>query len=69
MFAYVYIVRLWQSRKFGSYYNSVKRMRMKKYSLIRKIELKKQGVCVGKDDVYFNYKTKKNKLMNDFVPW
>ena len=44
-------------------------MRMKKYSLIRKIELKKQGVCVGKDDVYFNYKTKKNKLMNDFVPW
>ena len=33
------------------------------------IEFKKQGVCVGEDDVYFNYTIKNNQLMNGFMPW
>ena len=40
-----------------------------KVSFNKNLEFEKQGVCVGEDDVYFNYTTKKNQLMNGSVPW
>ena len=40
-----------------------------KVSFNKNIEFEKQGVCVGEDDVYFNYTTEKIQLMNGFVLW
>jgi hypothetical protein len=40
-----------------------------KVSFNKNIEFEKQCVCVGKDNVYFNYTTEKKKLINDFIPW
>lgn len=33
------------------------------------IEFENQGVCVGNDDVYFNYNFEKDQLMNGSFPW
>jgi hypothetical protein len=40
-----------------------------KVSFNKNIEFKKQRVCIGKDDVYFNYTTEKNQLINGFIHW
>ena len=40
-----------------------------KISFNKNIEFEKQGLCVGEDDVYFNYTTKEDHLMNGSVPW
>lgn len=41
-----------------------------KISFNKTIECKKQGVCVGEDDAYFNcYTTKEDHLMCGLVPW
>ena len=40
-----------------------------KVSFNKNIEFAKQSVCNGEDEIYFNYTTEKNQLMNDFVPW
>ena len=40
-----------------------------KISFNKNIEFEKQGVCVGDDDVYFNYTTVKDQLMNGSIPW
>jgi hypothetical protein len=41
-----------------------------KIAFNKTIEFEKQGVCVGEDDVYFNYYTiKEDHLINGSVPW
>lgn len=40
-----------------------------KITLNKKIEFKKQGVCVWNDNMYFNYNIEKNLLMNGSVSW
>jgi hypothetical protein len=40
-----------------------------KVAFNKNIEFEKQGVCIGEDDIYFNYTTEKNQLMNGSVPW
>ena len=65
----MYIVSLWQSRKCRILLYCRDKNAHVKVSFNKNIEFEKHGVCVGKDDVYFNYTTKKNQLMNGFVPW
>ena len=40
-----------------------------KISFNENIEFEKQDVCVGENDVYFNYTTEKNQLVNGSIPW
>ena len=65
----MYIVCLWQSRKFQILLYCREKNAHVKVSFNKNIELKKQGVFIGGDDIYFNYTTEKNQLMNGYVPW
>jgi predicted rRNA methylase YqxC with S4 and FtsJ domains len=65
----VYIVCLWQLCKFRiSLYCREKNAHVK-VSFNKNIGFENQGVCIGEDDVYFNYTIEKNQLMNGSVPW
>jgi hypothetical protein len=35
----------------------------------KNIEFEKQGICIDKDDVYFNYTIEKTQLKNGYVHW
>ena len=65
----MYIVCLWQSRKFRILLYCREKNAHVKVAFNKNIEFEKQGVCIGEDDIYFNYTTEKNQLMNGFVPW
>ena len=65
----MYIVCLWQSRKFRILLYCREKNAHVKVLFNKNIEFEKQGVCVGEDDVYFNCTNEKNQLMNGSVPW
>ena len=65
----MYIVCLWQSRKFRILLYFREKNANVKISFNKNIEFQKQCICIGEDDIYFNYTIEKNQLLNDFVPW
>ena len=65
----MYLVCLWQSRKFQILLYCREKNAHVKVSFNKNIEFEKQGICVGDDDVYFNYSIEKNQLVNGSIPW
>lgn len=63
----MYIVCLWLSHKFQILIYYRDKNAHAKIPFNKNIKFEKQGVCGGKDNVYFNYTVEKNQLMNDYV--
>jgi hypothetical protein len=64
---HVHLVCLWQSRKFRILLYCHEKNADMKVSFNKNIEFKKQCVCVGKDNIYFNYTIEKNQLINGSI--
>lgn len=65
----MYFVCFWQSRKLQLLLYCREKNVHVIISSNKNIEFQKQGVCIGKDDVYLNYTTENIQLMNGSNPW